>query len=203
MSTVGAAQQYDAERDEATNSQEVETVIVTARRTDEAGFDLATSWAILDQANIERVAAQHSNQLFNRVSGAWVSRGNGQESLVSLRSPVLTGAGSCGAFMTAEDGISMRSPGFCNVNQLFDANLLQAGRVEVLKGPGAVVFGSNALHGIINVVTAVCRHHTQSDSCRSGLKRLLPRVSQRGCQQRHRPVSANEPIWRVSRRLGL
>ena len=153
MSTVGAAQQYDAERDEATNSQEVETVIVTARRTDEAGFDLATSWAILDQANIERVAAQHSNQLFNRVSGAWVSRGNGQESLVSLRSPVLTGAGSCGAFMTAEDGISMRSPGFCNVNQLFDANLLQAGRVEVLKGPGAVVFGSNALHGIINVVT--------------------------------------------------
>ena len=153
VSTVVSAQQYDADKDDATNLEEVETVIVTARRTDEAGFDLATSWAILDQANIERVAAQHSNQLFNRVSGAWVSRGNGQESLVSLRSPVLTGAGSCGAFMTAEDGISMRSPGFCNVNQLFDANLLQAGRVEVLKGPGAVVFGSNALHGIINVVT--------------------------------------------------
>jgi hypothetical protein len=33
--------------------------------------------------------------------------------------------------MTAPDGISMRTPGFCNVNQLFDANLLQAGRVEV------------------------------------------------------------------------
>ena len=102
MSTVGSAQQYDAEKDEATNPEEVETVIVTARRTDEAGFDLATSWAVLDQASIERVAAQHSNQLFNRVSGAWVSRGNGQESLVSLRSPVLTGAGSCGAFMTAQ-----------------------------------------------------------------------------------------------------
>ncbi len=148
VSTMGTAQQYDA-----TNSEAVETVIVTARRTQESGLDLATSWAVLDQTSIERVAAQHSNQLFNRVSGAWVSRGNGQESLVSLRSPVLTGAGSCGAFMTAQDGISMRSPGFCNVNQLFDANLLQAGRVEVLKGPGAVVFGSNALHGIINVVT--------------------------------------------------
>ena len=47
----------------------------------------------------------------------------------------------------------MRSPGFCNVNQLFDANLLQAGKVEVLKGPATVVFGSNALHGIINVLT--------------------------------------------------
>ena len=153
MSTVGTAQQYDAQRDEATTPEELETIIVTARRTVESGFDLAMSWAVLDQTSIERVAAQHSNQLFNRVSGAWVSRGNGQESLVSLRSPVLTGAGSCGAFMTAQDGISMRSPGFCNVNQLFDANLLQAGRVEVLKGPGAVVFGSNALYGIINVVT--------------------------------------------------
>ena len=153
ISTVGTAQQYDAENEQATNPEKVETVIVTARRTAESGFDLATSWAVLDQTSIERVSAQHSNQLFNRVSGTWVSRGNGQESLVSLRSPVLTGAGSCGAFMTAEDGISMRSPGFCNVNQLFDANLLQAGRVEVLKGPGAVVFGSNALYGIINVVT--------------------------------------------------
>jgi len=121
MSTVGTAQQYDAQRDEATTPEELETIIVTARRTAESGFDLAMSWAVLDQASIERVAAQHSNQLFNRVSGAWVSRGNGQESLVSLRSPVLTGAGSCGAFMTAQDGISMRSPGFCNVNQLFDA----------------------------------------------------------------------------------
>ena len=72
---------------------------------------------------------------------------------MSLRSPVLTGAGSCGAFMTAQDGISLRSPGFCNVNQLFDANLLQAGRLEVLKGPATVVFGSNAQHGIINVLS--------------------------------------------------
>ena len=88
------------------------------------------------------IAAQHSNQVFNRIAGAWISRGNGQESLISHRSPVLTGAGSCGAFMTAQDGISLRSPGFCNVNQLFDANLLQAGKLEVLKGPATVVFGS-------------------------------------------------------------
>ncbi|GIR69521.1 MAG: hypothetical protein CM15mP74_07720 [Halieaceae bacterium] len=114
---------------------------------------LPTAWSALDQTTIERIAPQHSNQVFNRIAGSWVSRGNGQESLISLRSPVLTGAGSCGSFITAQDGISMRSPGFCNVNQLFDANLLQAGKVEVLKGPATVVFGSNALHGIINVLT--------------------------------------------------
>lgn len=131
----------------------LETVIVTASRLPAQAMTLPVAWSVVDQATLERIAPQHSNQVFNRVAGAWVSRGNGQESLVSVRSPVLTGAGSCGAFMTAQDGISIRSPGFCNVNQLFDANLLQAGSVEVLKGPATVVFGSNAQHGIINVLT--------------------------------------------------
>lgn len=131
----------------------LETIIVTASRTPDTAFTLPVAWSALDGSTIERIAAQHSNQVFNRVAGAWISRGNGQESLISLRSPVLTGAGSCGAFMTAQDGISLRSPGFCNVNQLFDANLLQAGKLEVLKGPATVVFGSNAQHGIINVLS--------------------------------------------------
>ena len=139
--------------EETDSSSTLETVIVTASRTDQVADQLPTAWVALEEETITLVAAQHSNQLFTRVSGAWVSRGNGQESLISLRSPVLTGAGSCGAFITAQDGISLRAPGFCNVNQLFDANLLQAGAVEVLKGPAAVVFGSNALHGIINVIT--------------------------------------------------
>jgi iron complex outermembrane receptor protein len=131
----------------------LETVIVTASRTPDTAFTLPVAWSALDDSIIERIAAQHSNQVFNRVAGAWVSRGNGQESLISLRSPVLTGAGGCGAFMTAQDGISLRSPGFCNLNQLFDANLLQADKLEVLKGPATVVFGSNAQHGIINVLS--------------------------------------------------
>ena len=142
------AQPTAAQQDET-----IETVIVTASRDADAASTLPTAWSIVDQSVLQRIAPQHSNQVFNRVAGSWVSRGNGQESLISLRSPVLTGAGSCGAFVTAQDGISMRSPGFCNVNQLFDANLLQAGKVEVLKGPATVVFGSNALHGIINVLT--------------------------------------------------
>ena len=131
----------------------IETVIVTATRQATAGANLAQAWSDIDATEVDKIDLQHSNQLFNRVSGAWVSRGNGQESLISLRSPVLTGAGACGAFYTAEDGINLRAPGFCNVNQLFDANLLQAGGVEVVKGPANAVFGSNAMHGVINVLT--------------------------------------------------
>ena len=45
-----------------------------------------------------------------------IQRGSGQESLTALRSPVLTGAGACGAVLVLEDGIPIRPVGTCNVN---------------------------------------------------------------------------------------
>jgi outer membrane receptor protein involved in Fe transport len=138
----------------AAASEALETVLVTATRAETPASELPLAWSSLSGEDISFTAPQHSSQLFQQVAGAWISRGNGQESLISLRSPVLAGTGSCGAFMTAADGISLRAPGFCNVNQLFDANLVQAGAVEVIRGPATAVYGSNAMHGVINVLTA-------------------------------------------------
>lgn len=132
----------------------LETVLVTATRGDSDGSLLPIAWSVIDSDAVEFTAAQHSNQLFQRSAGTWISRNNGQESLISLRSPVFTGAGSCGSFLTAGDGIALRAPGFCNVNQLFDANLAQAGSVEVIRGPATAVYGTNAMHGVINVRSA-------------------------------------------------
>ncbi|HET6604810.1 MAG TPA: TonB-dependent receptor [Xanthomonadaceae bacterium] len=107
--------------------------------------------AQVDSEAIERVAPSHPNPLFARVPGAWISRGSGQESLIALRSPVLTGAGACGAFALLEDGVPIRPVGLCNVNELFELQFEQAAAVEVLRGPGTTLLGSNALHGAINV----------------------------------------------------
>ncbi len=137
-----------------TTAQVLETVVVTATRLPENGSALPLAWSAIDNAALQLTGAVHINEVMQRVPGAWISRGNGQESLVALRSPVLTGAGSCGAFYTAGDGISLRAPGFCNVNQLFDANAEQAGRIEVIKGPATALYGSNALQGVINILSA-------------------------------------------------
>jgi outer membrane receptor protein involved in Fe transport len=115
---------------------------------------LPLSWSRVNEDALNLTAAVHINEIMQRVPGAWIARGNGQESLPSLRSPVFTGAGSCAAFYMAADGISLRAPGFCNVNQLFDANAEQAGRIEVIKGPATALYGSNAMHGVINLISA-------------------------------------------------
>jgi outer membrane receptor protein involved in Fe transport len=131
-----------------------EQVLVTANRVPEEALRLPLAWSTVDSDALALIDPIHINEVMQRVPGAWISRGNGQESLISLRSPVLTGPGSCGAFYTAADGISLRAPGFCNVNQLFDANFEQARRIEVIKGPATALYGSNAMHGVINILSA-------------------------------------------------
>jgi outer membrane receptor protein involved in Fe transport len=129
----------------------LEEVVVTATRSDQTLGDVGASIDVVGK--IPSIGATHINESLQRVAGVWISRGNGQEHLTSIRSPVLTGAGGCGAFLMAEDGIALRASGFCNVNELFDVNSEQAARIEVFKGPGSVWYGSNAMHGMVNVIT--------------------------------------------------
>jgi outer membrane receptor protein involved in Fe transport len=131
----------------------MESVLVTATHQPGDATRLPLNWALVSRDDLLMVEHIHPSESFQRVAGGWISRGNGQESLTALRSPVLTGAGSCGAFFMGQDGISLRAPGFCNVNQLFDANTEQAERIEVIKGPATALYGSGAMHGVVNVIT--------------------------------------------------
>ena len=131
-----------------------ENILVTASRVEENAMKLPLAWSTVNSETLQFIDPIHINEIMQRVPGAWISRGNGQESIIALRSPVLTGAGGCGAFFAAADGISLRAPGFCNVNQLFDTNFEQAGRIEVIRGPATALYGSNAMHGVINVISA-------------------------------------------------
>lgn len=131
----------------------LEPVTVTAHRIEQSTATLSSSFSAIPQEDIEQVSATHATELMNRVPGVWITRGNGQEHLTAIRSPVLSGAGSCGAYYMAEDGVPVRPTGFCNVNQLFDLNTEQAGQIDVLRGPGSAMHSSDALHGVINVLS--------------------------------------------------
>ncbi len=126
---------------------------MTGTRHDQAIGTLTSNISFINSDVLEAVSHTHINEVMQRISGTWISRGNGQESLTAIRSPVLTGAGGCGAFLMTQDGISLRATGFCNVNELFESQSETASRIEVLKGPGSALHGSNALHGMVNIIT--------------------------------------------------
>lgn len=118
---------------------------------------------ILSQAVLDTIALVHPAEALNRVAGLNIHRGSGQEHLTAIRSPVLTGGAGAGSFLYLEDGVPLRAAGFANVNGLFEAGVEFAGKVEVFKGPGPATYGSNAVHGLINV-------QSQRDCCEKSFR---------------------------------
>ena len=123
--------------------------------TEDSRFITETSvtGAEIDADELARVQHEHIQQVLNRLAGVNLQHGSGQEYLPAIRSPVLTGAGACGAFLITEDSVPLRAAGFCNINELFESHTEQAESIQVIRGPGTALHGSNALHGVVNVDT--------------------------------------------------
>lgn len=102
-------------------------------------------------ALVPESSVEHPADWLNQLAGVWLTQTSGQEQLTAIRSPVLTGPGSCSAFYFAQDEIPLRANGFCNVNQLFDAHTEVAELIEITKGPASALMGSSALFGSVNV----------------------------------------------------
>ena len=102
---------------------------------------------------IKFISAINPSEILNRLPAVYISQGSGQEHLTSIRSPVLSGGAGAGSFLYLEDGIPLRSPGFGNVNGLMESIIEIGDRAEVVRGPGSTLYGSNAVHGLFNVIT--------------------------------------------------
>lgn len=132
---------------------EGDVIVVSAARAEETRDAGPAPVAVMGEAEIERLGAHHMAEALNRLPGVFIHRGNGVEHLTAIRSAVLSGGAGAGSFLYLEDGIPLRAPGFANINGLMEAADGLAGRIEVIRGPGSAVYGSNALHGLVNVVT--------------------------------------------------
>ncbi|MEO5353823.1 MAG: TonB-dependent receptor, partial [Magnetococcus sp. XQGC-1] len=91
----------------------------------------------------------HPKDLMNQVPGVWMSNLSGEGHSTAIRQPLTTSP----VYLYLEDGIPTRSTGFFNHNALYEINVPQAGGLEVSKGPGSALYGSDAIGGTINVLT--------------------------------------------------
>jgi outer membrane receptor protein involved in Fe transport len=132
----------------------LEEIVVEGDASLSRDFESVGNFTRIGDDVVDRIGVVHPNEAFVRVPGVWVSRGSGQEHLTAIRSGVLTGPGACGAYLILENGVPIRPPGFCNLNNLFEVNTEQASALEVVRGPASALYGGNALHGVINVVAA-------------------------------------------------
>ena len=132
---------------------EATRVVVSGERQPQSQALSPLSLGVLDADTIALTGAEQIQQLLNRLPGVQFQRNDGQEYLAAIRSPVLTGAGSCGAFLSLENGVPLRPAPFCNVNELSESHSEVAERIEVIRGPALPFYGANAMHGAVNVLT--------------------------------------------------
>ncbi len=108
--------------------------------------------SLLTRKDIEAVKADHPAGLLNTLAGVKIEENSGQESLIAIRSPVLTGGAGQGSFLVLLNGVPTRASAFGNVNMLMELHHELADAVEVVRGPGGARYGSNAVHGLVNVL---------------------------------------------------
>ena len=138
---------------EFTADAALDAIVVTAERRAEPLSSVAASIAVLNEDELRRIGADHISEALARAPGVNLHRGSGAEHLTAIRSPVLNAGAGAGSFLFLENGVPIRSAGFANVNGLFDAHYEIAGGLEVVRGPSGAVYGANAIHGVVNVLT--------------------------------------------------
>ncbi len=94
----------------AGNDDPIDELIVTSHRRTQPVLSHAGNVERLNSDTISRTGHQHIHELLAQVSGVWLGRASGQEHLTAIRSPILTGAGSCGSFLFLEDSIPIDPP---------------------------------------------------------------------------------------------
>lgn len=134
-------------------AQAGEPIVVTAEGRPSAAFRAPQSIGRVESDELARIGADQISEVVNRIAGVNVQRGNGIEHLTAIRSPVLTAGAGAGSFLFLEDHVPLRSAGFANVNGLADAHDEIAGNIEVIKGPSGALYGANAIHGVIHVLS--------------------------------------------------
>jgi iron complex outermembrane recepter protein len=154
---IAAADESATNPDQELSDHPVEAqsrdIVVTASRRARDSLATPASVSRIDGVELGELSSKHQADALNRAAGVYIQRGSGAESLGAIRSPVLAGAGACGAFLVVEDNLPIRPVGFCNLNEMFELNYEQAGTIEVLRGPGSATYGASAVHGVINVLT--------------------------------------------------
>lgn len=98
---------------------------------------------------IHDTAPLHPGQLLGQIPGVAVAVTNGEGHTTAIRQPFTTSP----VYLFLEDGIPIRATGFFNHNALYEVNIPMAGGVEVTRGPGTALYGSDAIGGIVNILS--------------------------------------------------
>ncbi len=129
----------------------LETRVVTASRTLESWTTAPTAISVVTQEEIHRSGATRIAEALRLAAGLDVARYVGSSYAVSARG---FSSSSANKMQVMLDGRSLFTPLFSGVFwEIQDTFLEDIDRIEVVRGPGATLWGANAVNGVINIIS--------------------------------------------------
>lgn len=120
----------------------LDTIVVTTSRGSEKLRETPNAVSLLGKKEVEHVNFIDSRkELLSRIPGNSMIR--------NLRIPI----GGKNYTINLVDGLAMRGLGRGTNTFIDETNVFDIDRVEVIKGPASSLYGSNAVGGVINIIT--------------------------------------------------
>jgi iron complex outermembrane receptor protein len=125
--------------------------VTTASKKPEQVWRTPAAIYVLTQDDIRRSGATSIPEVLRLVPGVEVARVNSSGWAVGVRG---FGSGFSKSVLVLIDGRSVYTPLFAGVEWNVQNVLLEdVERIEVIRGPGGTIWGSNAVNGVINIIT--------------------------------------------------
>ena len=128
---------------------QLKETVVTATRTAQALSDLVADVSIIDRATIERSGATGVADVLARLPGVEISRNGG----IGGTTSVFLRGGNSQHTAVYLDGVRLDAQSGSGGVAWESIPLAQIDRIEVLRGPAAAVYGSDAINGVIQLFT--------------------------------------------------
>ncbi len=129
----------------------LDEVVVTATKSEVKQSQTGKVVSVIDQATLQRNVGKSLTEILNYQAGIFINGAN--NALGTNQDAYLRGAGS-GNTLILIDGVPVGDPS--QINNSFDLNNInpsQVERIEILKGAQSTLWGSDAVAGVINIIT--------------------------------------------------
>ncbi|MCK4841131.1 MAG: TonB-dependent receptor, partial [Methylococcales bacterium] len=141
----------NATLEEELNWLQAESIVFSASRTEQQVLDTAAAVFVLNQQEIKRSGVTSVPEALRLVPGLQVAKVNANLWAISSRGFNNVAANK---LLVMIDGRTVYHPVFSGTLwRTKDVMLEDVERIEVIRGSGAAMWGSNAVNGVINVIT--------------------------------------------------